>query len=120
MAMATMQRHDTLAYIENTITGNLDKQPMTIDDNKPSTGNLAQRQRRQAELQYFGTKAAKQAPVFGTKATNQEPVLSTIRIHTNTFTGNLLLFFLLSSNENLGIKYVCFLWTQKTQRVHSI
>ncbi len=28
LAMATMQRHDTLAYIEieNTITGNLDKQ----------------------------------------------------------------------------------------------
>jgi hypothetical protein len=34
--------------------------------------------------QYFGTKAAKQAPVFGTKATNQEPVLSTIIcIHTS-------------------------------------
>ena len=77
---------------------------MTIDGNKPSTSNLAQR--RQAELEYFGTKAAKQAPVFGTKATNQEPVLSTICIHTNTFTGSLLSFFLVSSNENLGIKYV--------------
>jgi hypothetical protein len=51
---------------------------MTINGNKPSTGNFAQRP--QAELQFLGTKAAKQAPVFGTKATNQEPVLSTIVI----------------------------------------
>jgi hypothetical protein len=100
--MATMQRHDTLAlaYIEITITGNLDKQHQSmVNGNKPSTGNLAQR--RQAKLQCFGTKAAKQAPVFGTKATKQKPVLSTICIHKNTFTGSLLSFFLLSSNENL-------------------
>ena len=82
-----MQRHGTLAYIENTITG-----------------NVAQRQ--QAKPQYLGTKAAKQSPGFGTKATNQEPVLSTFCIHTNTFTGSLLSLFLVSSNENLGIKYV--------------
>jgi hypothetical protein len=44
-----MQRHGTLAYIENIITGNLDKQ-------------------QQAKLQYFGTKAAKQAPVLGHKS----------------------------------------------------
>ena len=69
-----------------------------------STSTLAQK--RQSKHQYLGTKAAKQAPVFGTKATNQEPVLSTICIHTNTFTGSLGSFFLLSSNENLGIKHV--------------
>jgi hypothetical protein len=70
MAMATMQRHDTLAYIENTIAGKLDKQQQSMATNQtPVTGNLAQR--RQAKLQYFGTKATKQAPVFfGTKATN--------------------------------------------------
>ena len=71
---------------------------------KASTSTLAQK--RQGEHQYLGSKAAKQSPVFGTKATNQEPVLSTFCIHTNTFTGSLLSLFLVSSNENLGIKYV--------------
>jgi hypothetical protein len=120
-----MQRHGTLAYIENTITGNLDKQQQSTATNwapvmwrkdkkqapvlwhksgKASTSTLAQK--RQGEHQYLGSKAAKQSPVFGTKATNQEPVLSTFCIHTNTFTGSLLSLFLVSSNENLGIKYV--------------
>ncbi len=57
LAMATIQRHDTLAYNENT-----------------STGSLAQG--RQAELQYFGTKAAKQAPVFDTKRQTKNQYLA--------------------------------------------
>ena len=66
-----MQRHDTLAYIENTITGNLDKQQQSMatnwapviwrKDNKQSSSTSAQK--RQSKHQYFGTKAAKQAPV---------------------------------------------------------
>jgi hypothetical protein len=91
--MATIQRHDTLAYNYNENT---------------STGNLAQE--RQAELQYFGTKAAKRkaSTSIWHKATNQELVLITICIHTNklTITGSSLALILLSSNENLGIKYV--------------
>ena len=101
--MANMQRHGTLAYIESTITGNLDKQQQSMatnqapiiwrEDGKQSSSTSAQK--RQSKHQYLAQ-----------KATNQEPVLSTICIHTNTFTGSLLSFFLLSSNENLGIKYV--------------
>ena len=136
-----MQRHGTLTYIENTITGNLDKQQQSMATNwapvmwrkdnkqssstsaqkrqsakqapvlwhksgKASTSTLAQKRQSKFKHQYLGTKAAKQSPVFGTKATNQEPVLSTFCIHTNTFTGSLLSLFLVSSNENLGIKYV--------------
>jgi hypothetical protein len=69
--MVATQRHDTSAYNENT-----------------STGNLAQG--RQAELQYFGTKAAKQAPVFGTRRQTKNQYLAHSCIHTNTFTGSLL------------------------------
>jgi hypothetical protein len=53
-----------------------------------STGNLAQG--RQAELQYFGAKAAKQAPVFGTKRQTKNQYLAQSCMHTNTFTGTLL------------------------------
>ena len=66
-----MQRHGTLAYIENTTTGNLDKQQQSMatnwapviwrKDNKQSSSTSAQKQ--QSKHQYFGTKAAKQAPV---------------------------------------------------------
>ena len=69
--MTTMQRHDTLAYIENTITGNLDKQQQSMatnqtlvngrKDDKQSSSTSAQKQ--QSKHQYFGTKMAKQVPV---------------------------------------------------------
>jgi hypothetical protein len=94
-----MQWHGTLAYIENTITGNLDKQQQSMatnqtpviwrKDDKQSSSTSAQK--RQSKHQYLAQ-----------KATNQEPVLSTICIHTNTFTGSLLSFFLLSSNRPGG------------------
>ena len=71
LAMATMQQHDTLAYIENAVAGNLDNQWQSKatnqapviwhKDDKQSTSILAQK--RQTKHQYFGTKAAKQAPV---------------------------------------------------------
>ncbi len=51
--MAAMQRHDTLAYIENTITGNLDKQQQSMaakqapviwrKDDKQSSSTSAQK-----------------------------------------------------------------------------
>ena len=47
-------------------------------------------QGRQAELQYFSTKAAKRAPVFGTNRQTKNQYLAQSCIHTNTFTGSLL------------------------------
>ena len=86
LAMATMQRHDTLAYIENTITGNLDKQQQSIatnqapviwrKDDKLSSSTSAQR--RQSKHQYLAQKR---------QTKNQYLAL-------------------LSSNINLRIKYV--------------
>ncbi len=62
--MATMQRHDTLAYIENIITGNLDKQQQSMatnqvpviwrKDDKKSSSTSAQK--RQSKHQYLAQK----------------------------------------------------------------
>jgi hypothetical protein len=59
--MANMQRHGTLAYIESTITGNLDKQQQSMatnqapviwrEDGKQSSSTSAQK--RQRKHQYL-------------------------------------------------------------------
>ena len=75
-----MQRHGTLAYIESTITGNLDKQQQSMatnqapviwrEDGKQSTSTSIwhKRQKRQTKNQYLAQSC----------------------MHTNTFTGTLL------------------------------
>jgi hypothetical protein len=53
--MATMQQHDTLAYIENAVAGNLDNQWQSKATNQAPV-IWRKDDKQSAELQYFGTK----------------------------------------------------------------
>jgi hypothetical protein len=62
--MATMQRHGTLAYIESTITGNLDKQQQSMATNQAPViwrkdgkqSSSTSKQKRQSKHQYLSPK----------------------------------------------------------------
>ena len=60
----------------------------------------------------------KQAPVFGTMRRTKNQYLAQSYMHTNTFTGTLLAN-VSTVNQWKAWNQICFLWTQKAQRVSS-
>ena len=103
--MANMQRHGTLAYIESTITGNLDKQQQSMatkqapviwrEDGKQSSSTSAQK--RQSKHQYLSQKRQTKNQYLAQFAFIQ--ILLPVAYYHS-------FYCLLSSNENLGIKHV--------------